>query len=766
MTIWTQEDQDKILSWPYVYDIAIFKGDTKNKHIDKKGWQEENYSKADFKQRLESGLYDLGICIALGKTISRTHYTFALDFDGWDAITAWFGGDTKEETWERVKALARRTRVEWHENFEDGKIHVILKSQRLLGKNRRIHIGNALLEVRCDRQALFASPSIHKNGNRYRPLDTEDIEIICNNDLLRVQAKIDSLSKNYMSDDDREKYDNWLDLPTTILGVNQGRHDATKFKVIRYFWKYSGEWLNYSDEQRFEKAWEWHLKHCNPPRSREEFDRICKWTIDTFREERDKKHEEARSKYNNYADMPGCVSYQINSNPDKFVVSTPDNKLVETIHKYEDSDENPKEKICKVYHTRTFLCCKPVRIVKHINPLSFLDIPQKYTIEFRGSEQSGNFTLRHKSLAEIVNRLKQTEALTDRNLDAAMIAQIKGFEKAGLLEENDDIDITGFFPGSESCTSIIYSGVDIPEPGAIDTVKLRTALDFIDSLAKTAYKGRLDLLAHLLQFALIAPVSFIFKVIKSPTLEWLFFYGPPNSTKSSSGKIILAFDGHEEDDDYIVSMAQVDTLARMGDTISRTTFPTLADEMELIDKQTNRENTTLTSAIKSAVDKPIFRKVLNQSREREKIPALSGLIMTSNPPPPFQNTALIKRLAIRHHSIHETHVKGRKDAVKFDNEVLPNLHKLHVLGQFRNRFVVDNKAIILDKKLTPFQKARKILEAIYKADNNRPIPEWFDKELKQTFLQQSLTDAKDALIVAFETMIINKIKNLKGEHCI
>ena len=225
-----------------------------------------------------------------------------------------------------------------------------------------------------------------------------------------------------------------------------------------------------------------------------------------------------------------------------------------------------------------FYVCKPVRIVKHINPLSFLDIPQKYTIEFRGSEQSGNFTLRHKSLAEIVNRLKQTEALTDRNLDVAMIAQIKGFEKAGLLEENDDIDITGFFPGSESCTSIIYSGVDIPEPGAIDTVKLRTALDFIDSLAKTAYKGRLDLLAHLLQFALITPVSFIFKVIKSPTLEWLFFYGPPNSTKSSSGKIILAFDGHEEDDDYIVSMAQVDTLARMGDTISRTTFPTLADE--------------------------------------------------------------------------------------------------------------------------------------------------------------------------------------------
>ena len=132
MTIWTQEDQDKILSWPYVHDIAIFEGDTKNKHVDKKGWQEEDYSKADFKQRLESGLYDQRICIVLGKTVSGSHYTFALDFDGWDAITAWFGGDTKEETWEHVKALARRTRVEWHDNFEDGKIHTILKSYNFL----------------------------------------------------------------------------------------------------------------------------------------------------------------------------------------------------------------------------------------------------------------------------------------------------------------------------------------------------------------------------------------------------------------------------------------------------------------------------------------------------------------------------------------------------------------------------------------------------------------------------------------------------------
>jgi hypothetical protein len=38
---------------------------------------------------------------------------------------------------------------------------------------------------------------------------------------------------------------------------------------------------------------------------------------------------------------------------------------------------------------------------------------------------------------------------------------------------------------------------------------------------------------------------------------------------------------------------------------------------------------------------------------------------------------------------------------------------MHVLGQFRNKFVMNNQDLILDKKLTPFEKARIILKAIY-----------------------------------------------------
>ncbi len=340
-----------------------------------------------------------------------------------------------------------------------------------------------------------------------------------------------------------------------------------------------------------------------------------------------------------------------------------------------------------------------------------------------------------------------------------MIAQIKGFEQAGLLEENDDLDYTGFFPidGRE----IICSNLDIPEN--IDIEEINAALDFIDLLANTtAYKDRLELLSHTMLFGLIAPCSFVFKKVKAPWLGWMHNYGSPNASKTSSAKLALALDGHETDDDYIVSMKHVDTLPRMGDTISRTTFPIIADEMELVDKRTGKVNSVITAAIKTAVDQPILRKVLDHNRNSEHIPALSALIMTSNPPPPFEDGALMKRLAVRHFPTSETHYKGSKEAVFYDTEILPNLSKLHVLGQFRNKFVMNNQDLILDKKLTPFEKARIILKAIYEYAGNRQVPEWFNKELEQTLLEDSLSDSKEAIISAFETMVIDKTKNLFG----
>jgi hypothetical protein len=45
---------------------------------------------------------------------------------------------------------------------------------------------------------------------------------------------------------------------------------------------------------------------------------------------------------------------------------------------------------------------------------------------------------------------------------------------------------------------------------------------------------------------MVAPFSFIFKVINAPLLEWVHLWGNPNTGKTSSGLIGLAFDGNED----------------------------------------------------------------------------------------------------------------------------------------------------------------------------------------------------------------------------
>ena len=59
------------------------------------------------------------------------------------------------------------------------------------------------------------------------------------------------------------------------------------------------------------------------------------------------------------------------------------------------------------------------------------------------------------------------------------------------------------------------------------------------------------------------------------------FYGFPNATKSNTGKIILGIDGHHDDPDYLLNISRIDTIARLGDILSHTTFPKLVDEVDL-----------------------------------------------------------------------------------------------------------------------------------------------------------------------------------------
>jgi hypothetical protein len=437
----TPEQQSAVLYWPTIAKIPIIPcDDSKTKTFGSYRWKDVDFSQINWQSNVAAGLYDNGIALVLGKTLPGCPYPycFALDFDGADAVMEFFG------SWDSVLSLSKKTRIEWHN--DDGRLHIVFFSEKIV-TSKRIVIKNGALEVRCD-DLLISSPSIHGDGNYWTPLNTDQIAALTGQELPRLQAKIEMLSgkDGYMSDDDKQRYIEWLENPNTIVGEGS-RHDAVKILGCSYFYRYSNEWKDLTDDQRRDKVQEWTQQHCNPPFPYSEFSEIWKWIVSTHRKSRDEEHEKLRDAENSGSNnvdplnMPNCISYQISTNPSIWITGTPDNKLIEVLRKVKLDDGL---QIISFLTRKTFTACKPVRITKHKNPLSFLELLQRYTIQFKGSEPSGNFTIKQKTIAEIVAELKNGNALCDNGLDIAINAQIKGFEKNGLLEINDDIKLYRF----------------------------------------------------------------------------------------------------------------------------------------------------------------------------------------------------------------------------------------------------------------------------------------------------------------------------------
>ena len=126
------EDQDALMRWPYVYGIPIFPADSINKGIYVRSWPTKDFSKTDFRKEMLKGAYDNGAAARLGLTLDGKLYTVALDFDGEDAVNAWF-----DSSWEHVLTAAGRTLIEWHQ--DKGKIHVLFFAKEPIQK-QQIHI--------------------------------------------------------------------------------------------------------------------------------------------------------------------------------------------------------------------------------------------------------------------------------------------------------------------------------------------------------------------------------------------------------------------------------------------------------------------------------------------------------------------------------------------------------------------------------------------------------------------------------------------------
>jgi hypothetical protein len=139
----TAEEQSAILYWPRIAHIGIIPADTRTKTVAVNEWPKLDLDNVDYETQLQDGLYDNGIAIRLGKTLvngsggsatENSFYSIALDFDGEDALLAWFG------SWEEALKAAKKTRIEWHKN--KARVHCLFLANRPIA-NRKISIKNS-----------------------------------------------------------------------------------------------------------------------------------------------------------------------------------------------------------------------------------------------------------------------------------------------------------------------------------------------------------------------------------------------------------------------------------------------------------------------------------------------------------------------------------------------------------------------------------------------------------------------------------------------
>lgn len=744
------EDQETLMRWPYEYKIPIFPADPYNKEIHYNGWQELDFNKVDFRKEMVDGKYDNGAAARTGQTLNEGVYSIALDFDHPDAVIAWFG------SWENVVVHSKKSLIEWHKN--EGKIHVILFANEPI-PNKKIYIGKnrALLEIRCEKQALFVSPSLHKDGNKYEPLGTTDIITLqSNSGLLQLKAKIDSFSAKYMSDEDKERFNTWLDLDSTTFGIGDGRHDVTKFKICSYFWKYSGEWLNPSDDERFQRAWKWHLKHCIPPRTRQHFDEICKWVIDNHRVKRDREHEilraergaarrqQASQNYSQHNDnkkailagiydeiirslLDADIWTMVSENPAKFIIARRKAcHICRASITYSDSGDKQAQKKAHLNYGSILIRLFPKTITLHESPLKFLEMSERYTIVFENHDR--HEVIISGTIEGIISRLKEMPGyiVSSYGIAEALNAIIGAFKDDGLLHIDKTVEFEGYYyADGDGDGDVQISKINLDEKHPRRTKE--EVIECIEYLEKGVkfqiweYNkqtiDRRDLLASAIKWTISAPFNFVMKQLKCPKpfLRGFDMSGERDGGKSGLSEEMLNMHGNptnEQDADsiYSKSAGSANTEAKFAKAISLTTYPIELSEFSRVETYGRRED--LVEICKTSVDGLITRRGKKESRTDAPFPSLSPMIINGNAIFTYKGE-LIKRLHIAKFSEEDRH--DRSPSVPFNKFQKDNKHLLKTLGDWSIRYILDNRQdLLFSRKYSPYEVADISLKVFYK----------------------------------------------------
>jgi DNA-directed RNA polymerase subunit RPC12/RpoP len=379
-----------------------------------------------------------------------------------------------------------------------------------------------------------------------------------------------------------------------------------------------------------------------------------------------------------------------------------------------------------IYKERVFIGA-PTEVTVYINPIGGIT---KYQVKWETTTRPKPLIIGPALIEEIVDRLKVEGLVTNRRLaEDVLTAIIEGFIRKRKAEIRNEIDATGFFMTDGK---LIASSYRVEEPSKEE---LREALVLLNELAKW-YAHAVERFAAIVKWGVIAPFIYIYKQ-RGKWIKWLYLYGASGTGKTTLAEIILSIWGLGTE--HMKTGANIDTVARLGQVLSTSTFPVVINEPG---NALSKED--IIEMIKNAIEKTVSRGKFYKGSYIE-IPALAPLIFTSNKYVP-QDDALLRRLIVITFSYGERLAPERIN--EFNTKVKPRLVQLQAIGKFVASYVMQNSLEDDYEKLV-----EKILEQAYRVADLE-IPEWiymtyaeeFDiyehtKEVIRSFFLEKINEA-------------------------
>ena len=449
----------------------------------------------------------------------------------------------------------------------------------------------------------------------------------------------------------------------------------------------------------------------------------------------------------------------ISYNPLRFYIAHSEHKqiIISSVkkEKLNSNDDNfnlsLSNEIHSLYPTKIIIEAIPVEVIRYEDPLG-LSCENKYTIKFETQiEQQKIFTIGPNTIDEIVLQLHNRAFIVDQNKAIeALSGIILTMEKDNKVTLNKDVITPGFYLIDNEIKAYNTSH---PNPSKDEITKCVKSLESLQQKFKNE-----NIFPTILKWSMLAPFDYVLKQSNREWMPWIYAYGFPRTGKTTLGDLSCAIWGHYQDDNYKIPFTNVDTVAKLGEALSKSTYPLVINEAGFLSDESRHTNKNLIEMIKTAIEGTIARSKFVHKIIYTEIPSFCACIFTSNSAPSTDLGFMRRIIALPFTQKDEYSIMERIDFEKCLNESIKD--DLKIVGNYVASYILNNQNLLLRDKKNWKDIAKTILCEMYKVAD-KEVPKWVDYMLEN---EAQLEDSKNDLDLILRAFLIQKINDSYNKY--